>query len=216
MRSRAVLATAVLTIAALSAGCSSSKQAGGASSPATPASSSAASSPSGSSAAASMPAKQLPWNRPDDQQAQVQAAGLSLTSQETLTVHYHAHLDVFVNGKKVPVPGGLGINVGPNGQAPAHGSPGIAPLHTHDATGVVHIEAPKADKFTLGQVFDEWGVRLTANQAGAYSPVKVYVDGKPVTGDPAGIVLKPHEEVAVVAGHGTVSVPPSYPFPGGE
>lgn len=161
-------------------------------------------------------AEKLPWNRPADQQAQVKAAGLSLTSQEQLQVHYHAHLDVFVDGKRVPVPAGLGINIGPNNTMPPHGAPGIAPLHTHDTSGVLHIEAARADTFTLGQAFVEWGVLLRSHQAGAYSPVRVYVAGKRYDGDPARIVLKPHEEIALVAGTGHVKVPRRYQFPPGE
>jgi hypothetical protein len=161
-------------------------------------------------------AASLPWDRPSNQQARVKAAGLSLTPEETLAVHYHAHLDVFVDGQPVPVPAGLGINAGPNGELPEHGAPGIAPLHTHDPSGIVHIEAPSDLTFTLGQVFDEWGILLTSSQAGAYSPVKVYVDGKAYHGNPDAIVLKSHEEIAVVAGTGDVQVPSSYDFPSGD
>lgn len=161
-------------------------------------------------------AKPLPWNRPDNQQAQVKAAGLSLTSQEMLNVHYHAHLDVFVNGKPVTVPAGLGINIGPNNTMPAHGDPGIAPLHTHDTTGVLHIEAARDDTFNLGQAFTEWGVLLDRQQAGAYRNVRVFVNGKRYGGNPARLVLAEHQEIAVVAGHGDVKVPKSYDFPPGE
>ena len=167
----------------------------------------------GASAGAGKP---LPWDRPADQQAQVTKARLVLTSQETLTVHYHAHLDVFVDGATVAVPAGLGINVGPDGQAPPHGAPGIAPLHTHDESGVLHIEAPKDAKFTLGQVFTEWGVALDSDHVGAYPVNEVVVDGKPYDGDPARVVLSAHEEIAVVAGTGTVDPPSSYAFPAGE
>ena len=161
-------------------------------------------------------AKPLPWNRPDNQQAQVKAAGLSLTPQEMLNVHYHAHLDVFVDGKPVTVPAGLGINIGPDNTMPAHGDPGIAPLHTHDTTGVLHIEAARDDKFTLGQAFAEWGVLLDQRQVGAYRDVRVFVDGKGYGGNPADLVLAEHQEIAVVAGHGDVKVPSSYDFPPGE
>ena len=161
-------------------------------------------------------ARPLPWQRPADQQAQVRSAGLSLSSKEQLQVHYHAHLDVFVDGKPVPVPAGLGINIGPNNTMPEHGKPGIASLHTHDTSGVLHIEAARDDTFTLGQTFVEWGVLLDRQQAGAYKPVRVYVDGKRYDGDPAGIVLKAHQEIAVVAGKGQVKVPAHYNFPQGE
>ena len=58
------------------------------------------------------------------------------------------------------VPAGPGINHGPGGSLPAHGKPGIAVLHTYDPTGTLHVEAPAAERFTLGQVFTEWGVVL--------------------------------------------------------
>lgn len=200
MRARATLAVLAAT-ALLAAGCSNAD---------------GQSPQHAASPAPGLRAAQLPWDRPANQQARVRAAGLSLTSHETLAVHYHAHLDVFVNGRPVPVPAGLGINAGPNGELPEHGAPGIAPLHTHDTSGIVHIEAPSDMTFTLGQVFDEWGILLTRSQAGAYSPVKVYVDGRQHGGNPGAIVLTPHEEIAVVAGKGNVQVPSSYQFPPGD
>jgi hypothetical protein len=151
----------------------------------------------------------LPWDRPDNQHAQVAAAGLELADAENLTVHYHAHLDVVVDGAPVLVPAGLGINTGPGGSLPAHGQPGIAVLHTHATDGVLHVEAPAADKLTLGQVFTEWGVALAAGQVGGYGRgeddhvVTVTVDGDPVTGDPAEVVLRDKQEIVLTVGRGT-------------
>ncbi len=56
-----------------------------------------------------VPLKQ--WNRPPDQAARVRAAGLDLLPAEDLSVHYHAHLDVLIDGNHVPVPPELGISV---------------------------------------------------------------------------------------------------------
>jgi hypothetical protein len=38
-------------------------------------------------------------------------AGFTPTTHEFLQVHRHAHLDVFVNGKPVTVPPGIGIDI---------------------------------------------------------------------------------------------------------
>jgi hypothetical protein len=153
-----------------------------------------------------------PWDRPSHQAARVAAAGLSLTPTETLTVHYHAHLDVIVDGLPVVVPAGLGI-----------ASTGIAPLHTHVPDGVVHIEAPSQQTFTLGQVFAEWDVALGRGRVGGYvsgvdgRTVGVWVDGKPFTGDPAQIVLTQHEEIVIAVYRGTPpAIPVQYAFPPGE
>jgi hypothetical protein len=82
----------------------------------------------------------------------LQALGLPALSSEGTVLHIHAHLDLFVNSKRMPVAGGIGIN---------QGSQFISPLHSHDATGVIHVESSTKERFTLGQVFAVWGVRFT-------------------------------------------------------
>jgi hypothetical protein len=70
---------------------------------------------------------------------------------------------------------------------------------------VIHIESPnKTDTFTLGQFFAEWQVSLAADHIGGLTlddthHLKVYVNGKPCTGNPADIVLA-HDEIAIVCG----------------
>lgn len=146
----------------------------------------------------------------------VEAAGLPY-AQEMLTVHYHAHLDVIVNGKKVVVPPYIGM------VSDGHKILGLSPLHTHDESGVLHIENSVPATFLLGQVFIEWGVRFTPTCLGPYctggrNEMAVFVDGKRYRGDPTRIVLTTHQEVAVVFG-ATGNLPPapaSYHFSSGE
>src|SRR5205807_6883543 len=90
------------------------------------------------------------------------AAGLPF-AEEMLSVHYHAHLDVIVDGNPVVVPAGLGFV----GSPPNHFT-ALAPLHTHDTSGVIHIENDVPATFVLGQVLTEWGVRFTSSCLGAY------------------------------------------------
>ena len=138
------------------------------------------------------------------------AVGLPALRREGTAFHIHAHLDVFVAGRRVIVPAGIGID-----------SAGrfISPIHTHDATGVIHVESPVVRKFTLGQFFGVWGVRLGGGCLGEYcsgsgSSLRVYADGKPV-GDPSRLVLAAHQEI--VLAFGTLAqlprpVPASYSF----
>jgi hypothetical protein len=145
--------------------------------------------------------------------AAAKKAGLEMLGQEMLQVHYHAHLDVIVDGQPVTVPAFIGID---NAQQK------ISALHTHDTSGVLHIEAAQDTPFTLGQAFTEWGQALTATQVGPVAlgsdkAVHVFVDGKELTTDPASYVLKAHDEVAVWVGAKgqTPQVPSSYAFPPG-
>jgi hypothetical protein len=146
----------------------------------------------------------------------VAAAGLPY-GEETTQVHYHVHLDVIVNGQKVPVPAYLGFVVR-NEKAV-----GLAPLHVHDTSQVVHIENSVEATFVLGQVFVEWGVRFTDRCLGSYctgngKELAVFVNGKRYSGDPTRLVLASHQEIAIEYGDsGSLPTPPSsYDFPGGE
>jgi hypothetical protein len=163
-----------------------------------------------------------PWPAPvlvgqgKDSAAYVAAAGLPY-AEEMLSIHYHAHLDVVVDGKAVPVPAYLGF------VAKGQSVQGLAPLHTHDFTGVIHIENDVPATFVLGQVFVEWGVRLSADCVGSYctgggKELAVFVNGKRVTDDPSRIVLAKHQEIAVVFGtpQQLINVPSSYKFSNGQ
>lgn len=133
--------------------------------------------------------------------------GLSALGSEGSVLHIHQHLDLYVNGKKVPLPALVGIN----------DNSYITEVHVHDATGVIHVESPTKSTFTLGQLFGEWGVKLTASCVGRYcGHVKWWVNGAPQTGDPANLALKAHQEIVIAAGSPPRVVPKSYKFPSGE
>lgn len=178
-----------------------------------PATAAAGRAPAGPALSTSPP----PWPLPADARPYIQAAGLQALSSETLAVHYHAHLDILVDGQSVEVPPGIGFVV-TNGQPTA-----LSSLHTHDASGVIHIESPVDKPFTLGQVFTEWGVKLDAEQVGGLSDgggkeLRLYVDGARQTIAPQDLVLRPHQEIVLWYGPAgqQASVPASYSFPQGE
>ena len=162
---------------------------------------------------------------PPDPMKLARDAGLVPETAERLQYHVHAHLDIFVNGAPKLVPGGIGIRIddpqvhsGPVNGYPAYGgisepcsTPCISPLHTHDATGVLHTESATEKDNTLGQLFTEWDVPLTATCVGTYckpaTPIAIYVDGKPFTGDPQGIDLSDRLEIAIVIGTPPATIP---------
>ena len=154
-------------------------------------------------------------------------AGLKPEPHETLVHHVHSHLDVFVNGKHVTVPAGIGINThdpgihhGPmpdrsiayGGAACKHDC--ISPLHTHADYGLLHTESPTPVPNKLGEFFVEWGVRLDRTCVGGYckpDSILVYVDGKRFTGDPRTIVLVDRTEIAIVIGSLPKHIPSRVP-----
>lgn len=139
-------------------------------------------------------------------------ADIQCDQQEQLATHYHAHLDIIYKGQPVPVPGQIGIS------SSAHC---LYWLHTHDDSGVIHIEAPKSDanrKFTLGDFFQIWHQPLSPTQVatlkvGSGEQVKVWVDGQPYSGDPTTVVLKSHEQVVIEIGPPFTEPPPTFNWP---
>ena len=82
---------------------------------------------------------------------------------------------------------------------------------------MIHVESPNAKRFSLGQFFAVWGVRLGSNQlGGVHAPVTVYINGKRATTAPGQVDLLSHEEIAVVVGRAPTHVPNHYSFPAGE
>ena len=170
----------------------------------------------------------VPWPAPRDPLVRMARAGFHPQLQESFVHHVHSHLDVFVNGKRVRVPAGIGIDVTePNvrrvdlGGSIAYGligscqRPCISPLHTHDDSGVIHTEFRTRVLNTLGQFFAEWGVRLDRKCVGGYcrpASITFYVNGKRFAGDPATIGLSDHKEIAIVIGTPPARIPTSYNF----
>ena len=142
--------------------------------------------------------------------------GIEGSSREMLRVHIHAHLSIFNKGQQIAVPYGIGI-IRPfevaNGFV-GRGN-GFYWLHTHDATGIIHIESPDARAYTLGNFFDIWGEPLSShNVAGLTGAVHAFVDGKPYKGNPRDIVLEAHRLITLEVGRPVLS-PPTYVFPNG-
>jgi hypothetical protein len=142
--------------------------------------------------------------------------GIEGSSREMLKVHVHAHLALFNKGQQIAIPYGIGI-VKPfqaNNGFVGMGQ-GIYWLHTHDATGIIHVESPDDRTYTLGQFFDIWGQPLTSSEvAGLKGTVRAFVDGKPYSGSPRGIVLGAHTQITLEVGAPFVP-PPIYTFPAG-
>jgi hypothetical protein len=155
-----------------------------------------------------------PWPAPRHAITGIRAAGLPLMPENAkLAQHIHAHLDVLVGGRPVKVPAGIGID------RERHG---LSPLHTHDASGLLHIESPTPKDFYLGQFFDEWQVAFDRHgigglRTGPDNVLEVHVNGRLHRGDPRALRLGAHDEIAVVYGRAgsRVDIPDRFRFPRG-
>lgn len=138
--------------------------------------------------------------------------GISCGTQEYATLHVHTHLAIFYNGKQIQVPQYVGF-------APDLAGGGcLYWIHTHDASGIIHVEAPdisppQGGPYTLGMFFDIWGQPLSSdNVAGLSGPVTAYVNGTTYNGDLRTIPLGAHQQITLEIGTPVVA-PPYYAFP---
>ena len=138
--------------------------------------------------------------------------GIQCNAVEQLLFHNHAHLDIFIGGQPYTVPSQIGIIPGKC----------IYWLHTHDDSGVIHIESPVTRNFTLGQFFDIWkkrfsNVQIFDNIANATNVMAVYVNGNKINGeaDYRNINMQEHDQIAIVFGRPPSKIPSTYEFPKG-
>lgn len=135
-----------------------------------------------------------PWPAPTtDVPARVASAGLDLGPMGTAE-HYHPQLRVIIDGKAVPLPANIGVDPGTGA---------MSAVHTHETDGTIHIEADSTGEvFTLGQLFTQWGVKLTPTQIGGAKAepgqnVTVSSNGTPVDGDPMDLRLAPEQNIVL-------------------
>lgn len=127
--------------------------------------------------------------------------GVVCAAGMTETFHVHSHLAIFNNGQQLALPKSIGLPGSCNYE-----------LHTHDNTGIIHIETPNDKRFTLGQFFDIWGQPLTTtNVAGFQGNVVVYIndngDVRRYMGDPRDIALDSLRDITLQIGTPVTSLP---------
>jgi hypothetical protein len=141
-------------------------------------------------------------------------ANIQCETGEQLATHYHSHVDILYKNQPVSIPANTGI---------PPGSSCLYWLHTHDTTGIIHIEAPRGQgsrQFTLGDFFKIWGqplsrTRVATIPVGSGTQLRVWVNGIPYTGDPSKIVLKNHEQIVIEIGPPYTEPPPTFTWPAG-
>lgn len=137
--------------------------------------------------------------------------GIKCQGSEQLAYHIHQHLFILVDGQPQTVPAYVGIPGAP-----------VLPrciywLHTHDTSGVIHVESPVQALYTLGQFFDIWGQPLSSAYVATHPVIggrlSVFVDGRQYSGDPRDIPLDAHTQIVLEIGQPVT--PPQFTFPAG-
>jgi hypothetical protein len=136
------------------------------------------------------------------------ASNVPCGAAERFERHAHAHLTVVVRGEMRTVPKNIGIT-----------ATFICWLHTHDDSGIIHIEAGDARAFTLGDFFDVWqrqlsDTALVSDRVGRGETIRATKNQAEVTGSPRSIVLEDHDDLVLLLGPPYPTVA-SYVWPAG-
>jgi hypothetical protein len=134
---------------------------------------------------------QPPW-KPEYAHLQERAKAIGLPPVGKETFHIHAMLHIYVNGLLSPVPADIGIEVSKGRETS---------LHTHDSTGIVHMETNHRYPFTLGDFFSVWGVKLGPAQVGGLTGLggdhlHFYLGGKTLA-NPAAYVMRNGDSIVI-------------------
>lgn len=133
-------------------------------------------------------------------------SGIECNRTEQLNYHIHTHLDVFVDGNEQQIPNNVGRLDSPSC---------LYWLHTHATDGLIHVEAPQAREFTLGQFLDIW--EQTTDSEGFFDSivgknVTAYVDGNQFEGNYRDVPLESLSQIALAYGEPPAEIPDEFAF----
>jgi len=78
---------------------------------------------------------------------------LKCTTDMATKFHIHPNIEIMVNGKQQELSSNIGIRLNC-----------MNSLHTHDKTGLIHVESSEKRDFTLSDFFAVWGKTYNQNQ----------------------------------------------------
>lgn len=135
-------------------------------------------------------------------------AGIECLQNMPDDYHVHTHISIFLNGDHIALPQDIGIH-----RISAEQGRCFYGIHTHDGTGLAHVEFSAPGTYTLGQLFQIWGRSLSATDIGGITglPVEVFVTDDGATtkiednwGD---IELLSHREITIQIGTPIEEIP---------
>ena len=114
-------------------------------------------------------------------------------------VHWHPDLSITMNGSPYTVPSQIGIDpsLWKDHSLDQYGI-GMAPLHTHDTSGTIHVEVNTSHRdFTLHEFLAIWGQPSDGSTIGGHPVTSLTVDGVQQASPATDVVLKDGQKIAM-------------------
>ena len=128
----------------------------------------------------------LVWAKIFNKNPEISISVPCLNGNSPLLQHIHPNLKIMVAGEEEIIPSDIGLPGGVGATNCEHA------LHTHDASGQIHVEAQDLRDYTLGQFFEVWGKAIMRP---GYS-LTMTVDGKP-SSELGNLVLKDGQQIVL-------------------
>ncbi|HIH59199.1 MAG TPA: hypothetical protein HA360_00270 [Nanoarchaeota archaeon] len=116
---------------------------------------------------------------------------IDIGGHQNVVSHIHQSLQIEINGETILIPANIGLE-------------GVVmrPIHTHDASGKIHVEGPCPRDFTLGEFFDVWQEEFTetciiGNCEDETHTLTLYVNGIENT-EYRNLVLRDDQKIEIV------------------
>jgi len=134
----------------------------------------------------------------------------------SMAIHWHPQLTIMIDGQPVTIPANVGIDpalwqdhsLDQYGMQamPQMGMGAMAPLHTHNTDGTIHVESRNLRDYTLGDFFRIWGQTFDAQQVLGHPAqtghrVWMVVDGSTMSAS-YSVVLRDQVRIQIVCGAG--------------
>ena len=75
-------------------------------------------------------------------------------------IHWHPHIEIFVNGEKLDIPANIGVGPQYAGLPTFDAGMRMTAMHTHEDVPIIHLEFPgvvRKNDIMLGNFFRIWG-----------------------------------------------------------
>ena len=111
---------------------------------------------------------------------------------QVLAKDFLFHLSIVIDGQTQTVPGGIGLPLGQVGEEP---------IHTHNTSGLIHVESTENLPFRLQDFFRVWGRTFSRNDildhaTGAGEKITMTVNGRPSQAF-GSLLLKKDQQVVI-------------------
>jgi hypothetical protein len=127
----------------------------------------------------------------------VSVAAAQFSASQTLRLHWHPVLTITGSTATVPAQIGIDQSLWKDHSLDQYGVGGLAPLHTHDTSGTIHVESNTVRDFTLHEFLAIWGQPSDGSAIDGHPVTSLTVDGVQQASPTGDVILKDGQKIVM-------------------